>query len=129
MPEMSSDLTSNKHQNNINDFKSTYNLIYEFEGFSLDANNLMLSRENEEISLPPKVFETLLALVELHGEIAAKEQLIERLWANAFVEESNLIQNIYLLRKTLGQTGDSKPMIETLRRRGYRFNAAVIETK
>jgi tetratricopeptide (TPR) repeat protein len=47
---------------------------------------------------------------------------MERLWADAFVEESNLIQNIYVLRKILGDTAQGKPLIETLRRRGYRFN-------
>ncbi|MEP7077365.1 MAG: transcriptional regulator, partial [Acidobacteriota bacterium] len=100
-------------------------LIYAFEDFSLDAEFLMLSRSAEEISLTPKVVETLLALVERHGEIVSKDELMDRVWENAFVEESNLVQNIYVLRKALGETGDGRPMIETLRRRGYRFNGEV----
>lgn len=119
---MSLDLISNKHQNNLKEVKSSDSAVYEFEDFRLDATHLMLYRNGEEISLTPKQVETLLALVERSGEILSKEFLMERLWANAFVEESNLNQNIYVLRKTLGETSDGKPMIETLRRRGYRFN-------
>src|SRR6185369_13198240 len=85
----------------------------------------MLSRQGVEVPLTPKVVETLLALAERAGEIVSKEELIERLWENSFVEESNLIQNIYVLRKALGPLPDGRPMIETLRRRGYRLNAEV----
>ncbi len=119
---MSLDLKSNLLQNNFKAVKPCNSAIYEFEGFRLDAAHLMFSRNGEEISLTPKVVETLLALVERSGEIVSKDELMNRLWANSFVEESNLNQNIYVLRKTLGETSDGKPMIETLRRRGYRFN-------
>ena len=120
---MSLDLKSNVHQNNLKAVKPSDSHIYEFENFRLDAAHLMLYRDAEEISLPPKQVETLLALIERSGEIVSKDDLMNRLWANAFVEESNLIQNIYILRKILGETATGKPMIETLRRRGYRFNA------
>src|SRR5687767_11803665 len=119
---MSSGLKSNNHQNNVKGVKPSDSGIYEFEDFRLDSAKLMLYRNEEELSLPPKQVETLLALVERGGEIVGKETLMERLWPNAFVEESNLVQNIYILRKILGETADGKPMIETLRRRGYRFN-------
>ena len=116
---MSLDLKSNNHQNNLKEVKSYDSAVYEFEDFRLDAAHLMLSRcGGEEISLTPKVVETLLALVERSGEIVSKDELMNRLWANAFVEESNLVQNIYVLRKTLGETAGGKPLIETLRRRG-----------
>ena len=126
---MSLDLKSINHQYNLKEVKSYNSAIYEFEDFCLDAAHLMLSRKGQEISLAPKVVETLLALVERGGEIVSKDELMERLWANAFVEESNLVQNIYILRKTLGETADGKPMIETLRRRGYRFNGELKENK
>ena len=122
---MSLNLKSNNYQSNIKEAKTNDSVVYEFEGFRLDAAHLMLTRNDEEISLTPKVVETLLALVERHGEIVGKDELIERLWKNAFVEESNLIQNIYVLRKTIGALPDGRPLIETLRRRGYRFNAEV----
>jgi Tol biopolymer transport system component/DNA-binding winged helix-turn-helix (wHTH) protein len=122
---MSLNLESNKEQINIKEAKPLASVIYEFEGFCLDAEYLMLSRGDEEISLTPKVVETLLALVERHGEIVSKDELMDRVWENAFVEESNLVQNIYVLRKVLGKTIEGQPMIETLRRRGYRFNGKV----
>lgn len=99
--------------------------VYEFEEFRLDAAHSMLYRNGEEISLPPKAVETLLALVVRHGEILSKDELMEIVWADSIVEESNLSQYLHLLRKTLGETRDGKPFIETLRRRGYRFIADV----
>ncbi|HVF48196.1 MAG TPA: winged helix-turn-helix domain-containing protein [Pyrinomonadaceae bacterium] len=82
----------------------------------------MLYQGGHEIALTPKQVETLFALIEGGGEIVNKDTLMNRLWGNAFVEESNLNQNIYVLRKILGKTVDGRPMIETFRRRGYRFN-------
>jgi DNA-binding winged helix-turn-helix (wHTH) protein/TolB-like protein/Tfp pilus assembly protein PilF len=124
---MSLDLKSNFLQNNFKGVKPSVSCVYEFEDFRLDAANLMLYQNGDEISLTPKQVETLLALVEKNGEILSKDALMERLWENAFVEESNLNQNIYILRKILGKTADGKPMIETLRRRGYRFNGELKE--
>lgn len=100
-------------------------LIYEFEDFRLDAAHLILRRASEEISLTPKAVETLLALVERRGEIIGKDELMEKIWSDAVVEESNLSQYLHILRKTLGNRNDGKPFIETLRRRGYRFNGDV----
>ncbi len=117
---MSLDLKSKSPQINL---KGDVEPVYEFEGFRLDTEHLMLSKiDGEELPLTPKQVETLLALIEHHGEIVSKDALMTRLWPNAFVEESNLIQNIHVLRKVLGEAADGRPMIETLRRRGYRFN-------
>jgi DNA-binding winged helix-turn-helix (wHTH) protein/tetratricopeptide (TPR) repeat protein len=85
----------------------------------------MLYRGENEISLTPKQVETLLALVEMNGEIVSKDQLMSRLWGDRAVEESNLIPNIHTLRKVLGDGPDERPMIETLRRRGYRLRTAI----
>lgn len=103
--------------------------VYEFEDFRLDAAHLILYQNGRQISLAPKVVETLLALVERHGEVLSKDELMEIVWADSIVEESNLSQNLYLLRKILGAGENGKPLIETLRRRGYRFNADVICVK
>jgi adenylate cyclase len=124
---MSLELKSNIHQIKVGVAKSSVSAIYEFDRFRLDASHLMLYQEGEEVSLTPKQVETLLALVENKGQIVSKDALMERLWGDAAVEESNLIQNIYLLRKVLGDTSDGKPMIETLRKRGYRFNGEVLD--
>lgn len=96
--------------------------VYRFDGFSLDAEKLMLYSGESEIALPPKVVKTLAVLVESRGEILSKDELIEAVWNDSIVEESNLSQYLYLLRKTLGNTPEGQPYIETLRRRGYRFN-------
>lgn len=122
---MSVNSASSESQFNINAANSGGESVYEFDAFRLDARRLMLYRDGEEVELAPKVVETLLALVENAGRIISKEELFERLWKDSFVDESNLTQNIYLLRKTLGNTDDGRPRIETFRRRGYRFNGEV----
>ncbi len=119
---MSLNLSSNFLQFKIEMANGSKHGVYEFDEFRLDAAKLMLYREGREISLPPKVIETLLVLVENRGEIIGKDELMNRIWADAAVEESNLSQYLYLLRKTLGNRSDGTPFIETLRRRGYRFN-------
>src|SRR5262249_29091015 len=73
----------------------------------------------------PKVFDTLLVLIERDGRVASKAELMEAIWADAFVEESNLSQNIYTLRRTLGVDEQGKQLIETVPRRGYRFAVPV----
>src|SRR5215217_5978997 len=85
----------------------------------------MLYRDSEPVPLAPKLVETLVALVEQRGDVVSKQELMERLWPEAFVEESNLTQNIYLLRKVLAEGSGGRELIETFRRRGYRFNGDV----
>lgn len=101
------------------------NEFYKFDRFRLDVAHLMLYENGAPVSLAPKVIETLLALIERSGEVVGKEELMERLWSDSFVEEANLTQNVYLLRKTLGNTSNGEPLIETFRRRGYRFNGKI----
>jgi DNA-binding winged helix-turn-helix (wHTH) protein/tetratricopeptide (TPR) repeat protein len=84
----------------------------------------MLSLGDVPIALGPKVVETLLALVEHPGEVLSKTELLERVWPEGFVEEANLAQNIYVIRKTLRTHWDCEA-IETAPRRGYRFTAPV----
>lgn len=122
---MSSDLTSIQSQFKINAANSIDGTVYEFENFRLSVANLMLYRDNEAVALAPKVVETLLALIERRGEIVSKREMMKRLWADSFVEDANLTQNIYLLRKTLGKGSDERDLIETFRRRGYRFTGEI----
>lgn len=122
---MSSDLTSIYSQRNLNALNSGNHLTYEFERFRLDAERRMLYENNHPLQLAPKVVETLVALVRQRGEIISKENLMSEVWANSFVEDSNLTQNIYLLRKTLGKGADGRDLIETFRRRGYRFTGEI----
>jgi len=122
---MSSELSSNFLQFRIEMANGNGHSIYEFDGYRLDAVKMMLYRDGHEILLPPKVIKTLAVLVEASGEILSKDELLEKVWEGSIVEESNLSQYLYLLRKTLGQRPDGTPFIETLRRRGYRFTAQV----
>jgi DNA-binding winged helix-turn-helix (wHTH) protein len=86
---------------------------------------MTLRKGDEVIPLPPKIFDTLLVLVERRGEVVAKDQLMKELWPDSFVEESNLTQNIFLLRRTLGQASDNREFIQTLPKRGYRISVPV----
>ncbi|HKU67080.1 MAG TPA: winged helix-turn-helix domain-containing protein [Candidatus Baltobacteraceae bacterium] len=97
---------------------------YRFGPFRLDKEQLMLSLEDAPIALGPKVVETLLALVEHPGEVLSKTELLERVWPEGFVEEANLAQNIYVIRKALKLHWPGEA-IETVPRRGYRFTAPV----
>jgi Tol biopolymer transport system component/DNA-binding winged helix-turn-helix (wHTH) protein len=122
---VSSGGTSIYPQGDINSHNSLPKRIYEFDRFRLDAAHRMLYEDNQPMALAPKVVETLIALAERHGEIVSKDELVNRVWAGSVVEESNLTQNIYLLRKALGDATDGRPFIESFRRRGYRFNGEV----
>lgn len=122
---MSSGASSRDNQFNLNPLTTDRSRVYEFDSFRLDAGLLLLYQDSQPVDLAPKVVETLLALVERRGEIVSKDELMHRLWRDAFVEEANLTQNIYMLRKTLGTTSSGAPMIETFRRRGYRFNGVL----
>lgn len=98
--------------------------LYEFGPFRLDAARLLLLDGDEPIPLGPKVVETLLALIEHPGEIVPKGDLLARVWPEGYVDEANLAQNIYVLRKTL-RARWNPAAIETIPRRGYRFTAPV----
>ncbi|PYS51164.1 MAG: hypothetical protein DMF68_05200 [Acidobacteria bacterium] len=98
--------------------------FYEFGPFRLDASEHMLLRSEQPIPLSPKVFETLLVLVEHGGHVLCKDELMKMLWPDSFVEESSLTQNISLLRKALGESEEQK-FIETVPKCGYRFVAPV----
>lgn len=99
--------------------------FYEFADFRLDCTSRTLWRGAELIPLPPKVFDTLCVLVQRQGEIISKREIIDLVWADSFVEEGNLTQNIYTLRKVLGNDENGKTFIETLSKKGYRFTAQV----
>lgn len=103
--------------------------FYEFGPYCLDATERLLMRAGRSVPLPPKVFETLLVLVENSGRIMEKDELLHTLWPDSFVEESSLSQNIFQLRKALGEGASSPQYIETIPRRGYRFVSSVREAR
>lgn len=97
---------------------------YTFGPFSVDMAEPALRRDGVCVPLPPKVFEVLVALIECRGRVLRKEELLQRVWAGAFVEESNLTQSVYLLRRALGGGANGHQYIVTVPRRGYKFIAA-----
>ncbi|HEV2912476.1 MAG TPA: tetratricopeptide repeat protein [Pyrinomonadaceae bacterium] len=101
--------------------------IYEFGEFRLDATERRLLRGNQLISLTPKAFDTLLMLVKRSGHVVEKDEMLKEVWPDTFVEEATLAQNIFTLRKALGQVKDGSLYIETVPKRGYRFVASVRE--
>ena len=101
--------------------------VYQFDSFLLDQAERVLLRGTHPLPLRPKVFDLLSVLVESAGHLVTKTTLLERVWPEAFVEEANLSVNIAILRRTLGKNSSGKHYIETVRKRGYRFVATVIE--
>jgi DNA-binding winged helix-turn-helix (wHTH) protein/TolB-like protein/Tfp pilus assembly protein PilF len=103
---------------------------YEFGPYRLEVSTRRLFRGDELIPLAPKAFDILVALIDRRDRVVDKSELMKLVWPDSFVEEANLSQTIFVLRKTLGDDRDGNQYIETVPRRGYRFAAdvRVIET-
>lgn len=99
--------------------------LFEFGDYRLDPAEHQLLRDGTVIPLTPKAFETLRLLVENSGHLLEKDRLMEMLWADAFVEEGNLADNISKIRQALGDSRKTPKFIETVSGRGYRFIAKV----
>lgn len=97
-------------------------MVYQFTSFELDAASLTLRARGRPIDLPPKAVETLAALIAREGAVATKPELMDQLWPDGFVEEANLSQYIYLLRRAFREHG-LPDVIVTHPRRGYSFDA------
>ncbi len=100
--------------------------IFEFEGFRLDtAKRLLTDSSGAVVALMPKVFDTLVFLVENAGTVVSKDDLLSKIWADTVVEENNLTQNISSLRRVLGEKPGEHRFISTIPGRGYKFVAEV----
>ncbi len=99
--------------------------LYEFGPFRLDSAKRLLTRDGRPIPLQPKTFDTLLVLVRNSQKVVLKDDLLNAVWADTFVEESNLTQNVFMLRKALGDTDAERRYIITVPGRGYRFAESV----
>jgi eukaryotic-like serine/threonine-protein kinase len=108
----------------MSDEKST-GRYYRFGEYELDSVKRLLLRRGRRVSLTPKAFDLLLLLVQCHGEIVSKDELIREVWPDAVVEETSLTRNVSVLRKLLGETPDDHSYIVTVPGTGYRFVAAV----
>ncbi len=99
--------------------------FYEFGPFRLDPSEHALLRDGEPVPLRPKEFAVLLALVENHGHVLTKDELLKAVWPDHSVEEGNLNRQVSTLRGVLGETPDELVYVETVPRVGYRFVAPV----
>lgn len=102
--------------------------FYVFGPFRIDLALSRLELGGEPVPLPPKAFDLLLLLARNTDRVMTKAELMETLWPNTFVEEANLKQHVYMLRKALGDQPNGQPFIQTVSRRGYRLAAAVRES-
>lgn len=98
---------------------------FKFRDFTLDLERRVLLRDGDPVPLTPKAFDTLTLLVRRSGRVVSKDELLEEIWADAFVEESTIAQNVFTLRKALGQNRAENQFIETVPKHGYRFIADV----
>src|SRR5215203_1165394 len=105
----------------------TEKFLYEFDAFQVDPVRRRLLRDRELVSLTPKAFSILMVLLENRGEVVEKEELIRKVWADAFVTEANLTQNVSSLRKALGERANDHRFVVTVPGRGYSFVSEVLE--
>jgi DNA-binding winged helix-turn-helix (wHTH) protein/tetratricopeptide (TPR) repeat protein len=99
--------------------------VYEFGPFRLDADKAVLWRGGEVVSLTPKALTLLHVLVEARGDVVPKADLMARVWPDAAVLEANLGVTVAMLRRALGPREDGRSWIQTVPRRGYRFDGPV----
>ena len=97
------------------------NELFEFDSYRLNPAERLLVRDGVPVPLEPKVFETLLVLIRHGGSLVTKDQLMKEVWPDTFVEESNLVRHISILRKALSSGAEGPPYIETVSKLGYRF--------
>ncbi|PYR62476.1 MAG: hypothetical protein DMF91_06565 [Acidobacteria bacterium] len=101
--------------------------LFEFGPFRLDLRTRRLTRSGESVNLAPKAFDTLALMVLSRGRLVDKAELMKTLWPDTFVEERNIVQQMFLVRKILGEQPDGRPYIETVPKHGYLFAAPVTE--
>jgi TolB-like protein/DNA-binding winged helix-turn-helix (wHTH) protein len=99
--------------------------LYRFGQFALDSRKRTVSRPDSPVSLTPKAFDVLLFLVQNPNRLVTKEELLQAVWGDTFVEEGNLTQYISHLRKALGDNSEDTRLIVTIARKGYQFTADV----
>src|SRR5262245_61734983 len=100
-------------------------VVYEFGGFRADPVRRVLYRHGEPVAITPKALSILLVLLEQAGEVVDKKELIERVWPGTFVSDANLTQNVFSLRKTLGERAGGNRYIVTVPGQGYSFGGEV----
>src|SRR6202795_3869020 len=99
--------------------------LYRFGQFALDSRKRTVSRADSPVSLTPKAFDVLLFLAGNPNRLVTKEELLQAVWGDTFVEEGSLTQYISHLRKALGNNSEDARLIVTIARKGYQFTGSV----
>jgi TolB-like protein/DNA-binding winged helix-turn-helix (wHTH) protein len=102
------------------------NYLYQFGPYTVDSRRRTLSRQGLPVPVTPKAFDLLLYFVQNPDRVISKDELLKAVWADSFVEEGNLTQNVFLLRKALGQKSEHSGLIVTIPRKGYQFTGEVV---
>ena len=102
--------------------------FYEFESFKLDVRRRLLFKDGRPVRITPKAFDILLGLVKSGGRVVSKDEMMSTIWPDCFVEEGNLAQNIFLLRRIFGERKNEHKFIITMPGVGYRFAPYVRES-
>jgi Tol biopolymer transport system component/DNA-binding winged helix-turn-helix (wHTH) protein len=102
-------------------------MIYKFGTFRVDPDERKLWDGEQQVPLAPKLFQTLLILIENRGRIVSKKELLDTIWPDCYVVEANLTQNISVLRKALQESDSATKYIITFPRKGYQFAGEVLE--
>jgi DNA-binding winged helix-turn-helix (wHTH) protein/TolB-like protein/Tfp pilus assembly protein PilF len=108
--------------------KSELPLSYEFGPFVLDTMQHALLKHSAPVDITPKTYDTLLVLLQNNGRMLSKEELMQAVWPDSFVEESNLTQQVSMIRKALGESATEQRYVITVPGRGYRFTGDVRTT-
>src|SRR5437762_13560563 len=96
-------------------------ITYEFGQFRLELSDHSLLKNGRPIPLTPKAFEVLVCLIERQGHLVKKDELMQEVWADSFVEEGNVSRTIWMLRTALGDGVNNHKFIQTVPKLGYRF--------
>jgi TolB-like protein/DNA-binding winged helix-turn-helix (wHTH) protein len=101
------------------------NTLYQFDQYTLDMRKRALFRRGSPVPLTPKAFDLLLYFAQNPDRVITKDELLKAVWADSFVEEGNLTQTVFLLRKALGQKSEGSGLIVTIPRKGYQFTGEI----
>ena len=100
-------------------------MIYEFDGFELDTQTIELRAQGKSIALQPQVFDLLFLLVENHGRMVSRDEIVEKIWQGRAISETAISSRMKSLRQALGDDGNEQRIIRTIHGRGFRLVAEV----
>jgi pimeloyl-ACP methyl ester carboxylesterase/DNA-binding winged helix-turn-helix (wHTH) protein len=102
-------------------------MVFRFDGYELDTKQYELRHSDEIVALEPQVFDVLAYLVEHHGEIVTRDELLEKVWGDKYISEAALNSRLMAARRAIGDNGNDQRLIKTIRGRGFRFTGRLNE--